>query len=342
MTRNVNWRRVFQRYASPASILFGIVIGLLYCLMTYQGTIADARISLAVTFISAGVMGVSYFHSLSRGRRTLPLLMEILKLIFVLWAIIGLALGLRIFTEAPLEELTPVSFAINFLVGAISGTVWSFALMLFIGVRQNIAVWEIVRFPVWVIEEGQWLWSVMTGRPLPERMEPALPPTVDEKLDKAEEVSQEIKRNLEESDIERKKAINEVANKAEGVRRDIKRKLEESDEERKKDIDKVAKVFAERVGGMEKMLSRVLKSLGGESLGTMVEETEDRFSEGETEKHEVRDRVDRDASQVKRGVGAATDVVRVRLDNQDAKLDAILQAIGEGEDQERAQERREE
>ncbi len=155
MARRVNWRRVFQRYASPVSILFGIVIGLVYTLLTYQGTIADARIALAVVFISSGGMGVSYFVSIARGRRTLPLLMEMLKLFFVLWAFIGLALGLRIFTEAPVEKFTAISFTIDFLVGAIAGTVWAFALMLAIGAKHSIASWEIVRFPVWMGEEAQ-------------------------------------------------------------------------------------------------------------------------------------------------------------------------------------------
>lgn len=348
MAGKVNWRRVFQRYASPASILFGVLIGLLYTLLTYQGTILDARIALSVTFVSAGVMGVSYFASIARGRRTLPLLMEILKLIFVLWALIGLALGARIFTESPEEELTAVSFAIDFLVGAIGGTVWAFALMLAVGVRQNIASWEIVRFPVWVIEEAQGLWSAVTGRPLPERVEPVLPPTVDEKLDKAEDERLDIKRKLEQAIEDRKEEIALVAEKAEEVRLDIKRKLEESDAvrkedvagvakvleesdiKRKEDVAEVAKVFADRVGGMEDMLARVLKTLGGESLGAMVVETEDRFSEGETEKSEVRDRMDRDALRIKSDVGAASGAVEGRLNSQDAKLDLILQAIGRG------------
>ncbi len=328
MARKVNWRRVFQRSASPISIVFGITIGLLYTLMTYQGTIVDARIALSLTFVSAGIMGVSYFVTIARGRRTLPLLMEILKLIFVLWALIGVALGMRVFTEAPVENLTGVTFVIDFLVGAIAGTVWSFALMLAIGVKQNIASWEIVRFPVWMGEELQRLRSVITGSPLPERVEPVLVPTVDEKLDKADGQRLEIKEKLEEAIIQRKKEIAKVAEKAEEVRLEIKQRLRESDEQRKKDVAAVAKVFAERVGGMERMLERALVSLGGESLGAMVEETEDRFSEGETEKHEVRQRMEKDASRIKKDVGDASDAVAVRLDNQDKKLDSILKAIG--------------
>lgn len=331
MARKVNWRRAFQRYASPVSILFGIVIGLLYNLLTYQGTILDARVALAVMFVSAGVMGVSYFHAIARGRRTVPLLVEILKIIFVLYILRGVAVLLRVFEEAPVEQLTPVSFAVNFLAAAIGGTVWAFALMLVIGVRQNIASWEIVRFPVWIVEEAQWFRSVVTGGPLPERVEPVLLPTVEEKLDLAAVEAEEIKRKLEAADIQRKEDIEAVAKKVEGERREIQRKLEESDGKRKEDVAAVAEVFAERMGGMEQMLTRVLNSIGGENLGSMVAETEDRFSEGETEKHEVRDRADRDALRVKGDVGAATEVVEGRLNDQDAKLDLILEAIGRGE-----------
>lgn len=154
-------REYFERFASVGSILFGIFCGVAYAFMIYNGKALDARIALAVMFLSAGVMGVTYFAIIAKGRRTLPLLAEMLKLFFVLWFLVGLTFFIRVFSGDTIPGDTWAAVAIYFLVGMIAGVVWSYALVLIIGLRQSIAAWEVVRFPVWVKEEAIWIWNII-------------------------------------------------------------------------------------------------------------------------------------------------------------------------------------
>lgn len=159
MTGNIKrtFRQRFRRSASAGSILFGALCGVVYALMIYEGNTLDSRIALAVMFISAGVMGVSYFVRVAKGRRTLPWIAEQLKLFFALWTLIGFSWVIRIFGHDRPPEDTWAAVSVYFLTGSIAGTVWVFALSLFLGIKQDIGAWEVVRFPVWIKEEVQWL-----------------------------------------------------------------------------------------------------------------------------------------------------------------------------------------
>ena len=164
MTGNTRWQDKFERFASAGSIAFGLLCGAGHALLIYVGDAWDARLALALFLVSAGVMGVSYFAVLARGRRTLPLLAEMLKLFFALWALIGASFLLRLMGEDPIPQEDWVAILVYFLTGTVAGTVWMFALLLIIGIKQNIAAWEVVRFPVWIADECRWLWNVITRR----------------------------------------------------------------------------------------------------------------------------------------------------------------------------------
>lgn len=194
MIENTRFRRMFKRFAAVGSVILGAMFGVGYLLLTYIGDDNDARFVLAFLFASAGIMGVGYFVIVAKGRRTLPLLGEMLKLFFALWFLIGVVFILRALGNDPPPEPTSIRIIVYFFVGTIAGTVWMFALMLAIGIKQNIATWEVVRFPTAVKDETLWIVHVVSGgrwgRRLP-REEVPKPRTTDERLDHAEEEAED-------------------------------------------------------------------------------------------------------------------------------------------------------
>lgn len=152
---NERARALFKRYASPGSALFGGLMGLLYAALSAYGTVTDARILLALLFLTAGPMGLSYFWGAAHRSEVVPFMVVAMRRFFMLWTIIGFVWIMRIFAFEPADEVTALSVAIDLLVGTISGTVWMMALLFFIGRRLNVAAWEV--YPAWIRRFARWL-----------------------------------------------------------------------------------------------------------------------------------------------------------------------------------------
>ena len=163
---------LFTRLAAPGAMLFGLLCGVLYAFLIYEGRVIAtpdpstfvARAGLAFMFVSGGLMGLYYFVVRSKGRRTMPLVAEISKLFFALWTLVGLTFAVRVFSNDPLPEQTWAALAIYFLVGTTAGVVWMFGLILAWGIRRDIGSREVIRFPVWVADEVRWVRRKVLGR----------------------------------------------------------------------------------------------------------------------------------------------------------------------------------
>ncbi len=150
-------RQFFKKYASPSSFGMGLIFGLLYTYLVFHGTTLDARIMFAFMFISGGLMGVIYFESRAVQSLTLPYIVEIIRIFFILWTFMGFVWVARIFGSDPPPQESWAYYLIAFLVGAIAGTVWTMALILCIGIRYDIGNWQVIRFPAWIGLAIQWL-----------------------------------------------------------------------------------------------------------------------------------------------------------------------------------------
>ncbi len=153
-------REQFRRYASPAAIGFGFVTGAVYALaLGTPGGVFEARIALGLMFMSAGLMGLSYFLTAAAGRRELPYHYEQSIVFYFCWFAVGIPQFIRAFANDPLPESHITVGALYFFVGAVAGTVWLMALFLAIGLRSDVASWPVVRFPVWITD---WITAIMT------------------------------------------------------------------------------------------------------------------------------------------------------------------------------------
>jgi len=154
----------FERLAGPGSLGFGLLCGLVYTALLYGNTYTDGdalliigRLGMALVFLTGGVMGLSYFTGLSKGRRTLPWIVEQQKIFFALWTAFGLVFFLRAISlfqgvEEP-PDLDPLSIIVTIMTGTIAGTVFMFGATLFAGRSRDTGSTEVVRFPVWINEE---------------------------------------------------------------------------------------------------------------------------------------------------------------------------------------------
>lgn len=157
-------KRLFKCYSSPACLVFGLLCGVVHAVMAYVGDGTAARVGVALGFFSAGVMGLAYFERTAIASRTIPYLMELLRMFFFLWMIFGVAYFVRAFGHFPLPEEDILTVIVYFLVGTIAGTVWMMALLLVVGLRMNVASWNVVRFPVWIGLSVRWIWRRLRRR----------------------------------------------------------------------------------------------------------------------------------------------------------------------------------
>lgn len=156
----------FEKYASAGCIGFGIISGALYASAIYSPVSNfEARIVLTSLFVSAGIMGLAYFADASIGRRCVPFLVEILRVFFFLWFVIGVIFGLLTLLGlyVPPNYSVPDA-AVSFLVGAIAGIIWLMSLILFIGIRAQVAGWTVISFPYWILVFLRWVWRSVWRR----------------------------------------------------------------------------------------------------------------------------------------------------------------------------------
>lgn len=133
--------------------------------MAYVGDGTAARVGVGVAFFSAGIMGLSYFERTAMASKTIPYLIELLRMFFFLWLVFGVVYFVRAFGRFPLPDTDILTIIVYFLVGTIVGTVWMMALLLVIGLRMNVANWTVVRFPVWIGLSITWAWRRIKGSP---------------------------------------------------------------------------------------------------------------------------------------------------------------------------------
>jgi hypothetical protein len=156
-------RRLFKCYSSPACILFGILCGIIHAYAAYLGDGTAARLGIAVGFVSAGIMGLSYFERTAMQARTVPYIIELLRMFFFLWLVFGVVYFIRAFGRFPPPDEGVLAVLVYFLVGTIVGTVWMMALLLLVGLRMRVANWTVVRFPVWIGLSITWAWRRIRG-----------------------------------------------------------------------------------------------------------------------------------------------------------------------------------
>lgn len=160
-------RELFRRYASPTCILFGLACGLIYATIIYVPGVSNyaARMFLVAMTVSAGPMALFYLWSKNMRGRYIPFLWEQLTFFFILWTLFGLAYGWLTITDTYVPEKFSLNSAIvSFAVGTIAGTVWIMAAILLLGVRLKVAIWDVERFPLWIVTFVRWLGRQITRR----------------------------------------------------------------------------------------------------------------------------------------------------------------------------------
>lgn len=162
MTRD-NFKRLFRRYASPASFVMGLGWGLISAILTYTGFDFIARLMIAGAFLTAGPMGLYYFERQAMGSKEVPYFVEIMRIKMMAFFLFGVAYFIRAFAHFPLPERTFSAFVVYVLVGFISGLIWTMCFFLFLGVRMRVASWNVLRFPVWIGSATVWLYDEFTG-----------------------------------------------------------------------------------------------------------------------------------------------------------------------------------
>jgi hypothetical protein len=156
----------FRRFASPACVAFGVLCGFIYAAMVYTpGGNYEARLVISALFVSAGAMGLAYFETRAMGTREVPFLVEQLRFFFGLWLFLGIVYGsITIFNLYIPDNLSPGEAVLSFIVGTVVGTVWMMALILMLGIRTNVATWNVIRFPAWIGAFVRWAWRKATRR----------------------------------------------------------------------------------------------------------------------------------------------------------------------------------
>jgi hypothetical protein len=159
-------RELFRRYASPLCVVFGLVVGLVYAALVYSPTSNyEARLIVSALFISGGVMGLAYFENVAMGTREVPFFVEQMRFFFGMWLLLGIVYGALTIFDLYIPSNASFSEALlSFLIGMIVGTVWMMALILLLGIRTNVASWNVIRFPVWIGAFVQWLWKTILRR----------------------------------------------------------------------------------------------------------------------------------------------------------------------------------
>lgn len=146
----------FRLFGSPLCVGFGLLTGSIYALLVYEGYQYEAFIGMAISFFAAGIMGCTYGEYRVARRDNIPFYVEQMRLFYFLFFLAGPAYYLRSETVSVPDQSVEAAVS-YFLTGSIAGTVLMMGLFLFIGIKYDIALWNVVRFPVWIIMFFRWI-----------------------------------------------------------------------------------------------------------------------------------------------------------------------------------------
>ena len=147
----------FKLWASPAILLSGIVWGLIFVLFALLESRVPARLVLSSLFISGSILAFSYTEPKALRSHTLPLLVEMLRYVFLFFFLFGIVWLIRIFGNDPAPQKEWALFVISFLMGSIAGSVWCLGFILFLGRKKDVVAWHVVRFPLWTKGMAAWV-----------------------------------------------------------------------------------------------------------------------------------------------------------------------------------------